>query len=69
MVEQMPQFPGGPAELLKYIAKNLKYPIIAQENGIQGKVILRFVVNAKDTWKISKCSVHWIPIVIKRPYV
>ena len=47
MVEQMPQFPGGPAELLKYIAKNLKYPIIAQENGIQGKVILRFVVNAK----------------------
>ena len=35
------------AELLKYIAKNLKYPIIAQENGIQGKVILRFVVNAK----------------------
>lgn len=47
MVEQMPQFPGGPAELLKYIAKNLKYPVIAQENGIQGKVILRFVVNAQ----------------------
>ena len=41
------QFPGGPAELLKYIAKNLKYPVIAQENGIQGKVILRFVVNAQ----------------------
>lgn len=47
MVEQMPQFPGGPAELLKYITKNLKYPVIAQENGIQGKVILRFVVNAQ----------------------
>ncbi len=47
MVEQMPQFPGGPAELLKYIAKNLKYPVIAQENGIQGKVILRFVVSAQ----------------------
>lgn len=47
MVEQMPQFPGGPTELLKYIAKNLKYPVIAQENGIQGRVILRFVVSAK----------------------
>ena len=41
------QFPGGPTELLKYIAKNLKYPVIAQENGIQGRVILRFVVSAK----------------------
>lgn len=47
MVEQMPQFPGGPTELLRYIAKNLKYPVIAQENGIQGKVILRFVVSAQ----------------------
>ena len=46
MVEQMPQYPGGPAELLKYIAKNLRYPTIAQENGIQGRVILRFVVSA-----------------------
>lgn len=47
MVEQMPQFPGGQAELLKYIAKNLRYPTISQENGIQGKVILRFVVSAE----------------------
>ncbi len=46
MVEQMPQFPGGQVELLKYIAKNLRYPTIAQENGIQGRVILRFVVSA-----------------------
>ena len=44
VIEQMPQFPGGETELLSYIAKNLKYPIIAQENGIQGKVIVRFVV-------------------------
>lgn len=47
MVEQMPQFPGGPAELLKYIAKHLRYPVVAQENGIQGRVILRFVVSAQ----------------------
>ena len=44
VIEQMPQFPGGEAELLGYIGKNLKYPVIAQENGIQGKVIVRFVV-------------------------
>jgi len=44
VVEQMPAFPGGEAELLKYINSNIKYPVIAQENGIQGKVTLRFVV-------------------------
>ena len=49
MVEQMPQYPGGITELLKYIAKNLRYPVIAQENGIQGKVIVRFVVTAAGT--------------------
>ncbi len=48
-VEQMPQYPGGDAELLKYIGQNLKYPTIAQENGIQGKVILRFVVTKNGT--------------------
>lgn len=46
MVEQMPQYPGGVQELMKYISKNLRYPAIAQENGIQGRVILRFVVSA-----------------------
>ena len=44
MVEQMPTFPGGDAELMKYISKNLRYPAIAQENGIQGRVICQFVV-------------------------
>jgi len=45
VIEQMPQFPGGEQELLNYINKNIKYPVIAQENGVQGKVILRFVVS------------------------
>lgn len=45
VVEQMPQYPGGDAELLSFIAKNLHYPIISQENGTQGKVYLRFVVS------------------------
>lgn len=44
-VEQMPTFPGGEAELMRFIRDNLKYPVIAQENGIQGRVILRFVVS------------------------
>ena len=43
-VEQMPQFPGGDAELMKFIGSNLKYPTIAAENGIEGRVVIRFVV-------------------------
>ena len=45
VVEEMPKFPGGDGELLKYIGKSIKYPVIAQENGIQGRVICSFVVN------------------------
>lgn len=43
-VEQMPQFPGGDSELMKFIGSNLKYPTIAAENGIEGRVVIRFVV-------------------------
>lgn len=43
-VEQMPQFPGGETELLKYIRDNLQYPQAALENNIQGRVIVQFVV-------------------------
>jgi protein TonB len=45
VVETMPEFPGGPQALFKYLADNVKYPVIAQENGIQGRVICQFVVN------------------------
>ncbi|MDL2221534.1 energy transducer TonB [Parabacteroides sp. OttesenSCG-928-N08] len=45
VVEDMPQFPGGEGELLKFVARSIKYPVIAQENGIQGRVITSFVVN------------------------
>lgn len=44
MVEQMPSYPGGDAELMKYLGKNIRYPAIDQENGVQGKVICQFVV-------------------------
>ena len=43
-VEQMPRFPGGETELMKWLRDNINYPTIAAEQGIQGKVILRFVV-------------------------
>jgi periplasmic protein TonB len=45
VVEDMPEPPGGIAELMKFLGKNIKYPTIAQENGIQGRVVVEFVVN------------------------
>ena len=45
VVETMPEFPGGQQALFKYLSENVKYPAIAQENGIQGRVICQFVVN------------------------
>lgn len=44
-VDEMPEFPGGMEALLRYIAKAVDYPIVAQENGIQGKVYINFVIN------------------------
>jgi len=45
VVETMPEFPGGNAALFKFLSDNMKYPVIAQENGIQGTVVCQFVVN------------------------
>ena len=45
VVEKMPEFPGGMAALMKYLANAIKYPVIAQENGIQGRVSCSFVIN------------------------
>jgi protein TonB len=45
VVEKMPSFPGGDAALFKFLGENVKYPVIAQENGVQGRVICQFVVN------------------------
>lgn len=44
VVEQMPSFPGGPSALMKYLSENIKYPVVAQENGVQGRVVVSFVV-------------------------
>ncbi len=45
VVEKMPEFPGGQDAMNRYLSRNIKYPLIAQENNIQGRVICQFVVN------------------------
>jgi periplasmic protein TonB len=55
VVEQMPQFPGGEKEMMKFIKDNLKYPVIAQEMGVSGTVIVNFVVGRDG--KISRIKV------------
>ena len=44
VVEEMPEFPGGMAKLMKYFSDNVRYPVVAAENGIQGRVICQFTV-------------------------
>lgn len=44
VVEVMPSFPGGQAALMQFLSSNIKYPVVAQENGVQGRVIVGFVV-------------------------
>jgi protein TonB len=44
VVESMPEFPGGQAKMMEFIAQNIKYPAMARESGIQGRVFVNFVV-------------------------
>lgn len=45
IVQDLPQFPGGPLEFMKWLTRNLKYPTTAQESKMQGKVVAEFIVN------------------------
>ncbi|WP_321373773.1 energy transducer TonB [uncultured Draconibacterium sp.] len=45
IVEEIPEFPGGTRALYQFISSHVRYPVIAQENGIQGKVYVKFVVD------------------------
>ena len=47
MAEEMPQYPGGDVELLNFIASNTGYPQEAKSAGIQGRVIVRFIVTSE----------------------
>ena len=44
VVEQMPMYPGGDAALMQYLSSNIHYPAVAAENGVQGRVVVVFVV-------------------------
>ncbi len=55
IVEEMPMYPGGDAELLRYLRENAIYPEVAKENNIQGRVILKFCVTS--TGDITKISI------------
>ena len=54
-VEQMPQFPGGDAALLKYLSSHINYPPMAAENNVQGRVVVQFVVD--KTGKVGEVTV------------
>jgi protein TonB len=54
-VEQMPQFPGGEAALMKYLQSHINYPPMAVENGVQGRVVVQFVVD--KTGKVGEVVV------------
>lgn len=49
IVEQLPEFPGGMTAYMKWLTKNLKYPDIARDQRLQGKVIVQFIVNKDGT--------------------
>lgn len=54
VVEKMPAFPGGMAELMKYLRSNVRYPVEAHKAGIQGRVVVSFIVNKDGTVKDAK---------------
>ena len=45
VVEELPEFPGGASEFMKWLTKNLRYPVQAQQRKLQGKVVAQFIVN------------------------
>ena len=67
-VEQMPQFPGGEAALMKYLRSHINYPPMAAEDEIQGHVVVRFIVD--ETGKVSNATViHSVDNYIDREVV
>ncbi len=49
VVEQQPSFPGGPSALMQWLSSNIHYPPVAEENGIQGRVVVSFIVEPNGT--------------------
>lgn len=58
VVEDLPQFPGGAAEFMKWLTKNLKYPEVAQRRKIKGRIVAQFVVNTDGTVSDLELTEH-----------
>ena len=58
VVEDLPQFPGGAAEFMKWLTKNLKYPEVAQRHKVKGRVVAQFVVNTDGTVSDLELTEH-----------
>ena len=62
VVEDLPQFPGGAAEFMKWLTRNLKYPAVAQQQKIKGKVVAQFIVNKDGTVSDLEVVEHLHPV-------
>lgn len=58
VVEDLPQFPGGAAEFMKWLTKNLKYPAVAQKRNIKGRVVAQFIVNTDGSVSDLELTEH-----------
>lgn len=65
VVDDMPSFPGGRAALMQYLAKNIHYPVVAQEYGVEGRVIISFVVD-KDGSITESWIQHHVSHIVKQ---
>lgn len=75
IVETMPEYPGGEKEMYKYIIKNLRYPEIARENNVQGKVYVSFIVSKDGSLREVKvlrgigygCDEEAMRVILRMP--
>ena len=65
IVEQLPEFPGGMVAFVQWLTQNLNYPIIAQRQNIEGKVVISFIINKDGTIVDSKIAKSAHPLLDK----
>jgi protein TonB len=58
VVEDLPQFPGGASEFMKWLTRNLKYPVSAQNKKIKGRVVAQFIVNTDGSVSDLELTEH-----------
>ena len=58
VVEDLPQFPGGASEFMKWLTKNLKYPASAQKKQVKGRVVAQFIVNTDGSVSDLELTEH-----------